>query len=108
MAIDYETVMQAVSAYVHGVANTMPVFKAVLYGSYAKGTANEYSDVDICFFMESFGDQRRVDIVAKMLGLTQGYNTIYIEPRVFEASDIGSGNPFVNEVLATGKEIPIL
>ena len=107
MAIDYEAVMQAVGEYAREVAGVLPVSKAVLYGSYAKGAANEYSDVDICFFLDSFGNKRRVDIVSKMLSLTQNYNTIYIEPRAFETSDIGNGNPFVNEVLATGKEIPI-
>jgi len=107
MAIEYEAVIQAVSEYVQDVANAMPISKAVLFGSYAKGTASEYSDVDICFFMDDFGNQRKVDVVAKLLGLTHNYNTIYIEPRAFHTAEIGNGNPFVNEVLATGKEIPI-
>ena len=107
MVIDYEAVYRAASEYVNDVAKTMPIRKAVLYGSYAKGAATEHSDVDICFFLDSFGSQRRVDIVSKMLGLTQNHNTIYIEPRAFETSDIVNGNPFVNEVLSTGKEIPI-
>ena len=107
MAIDYEAAMKAIEEYVHDVAYAMPISKAVLYGSYAKGTATEYSDVDICFFLDSFGNRRSVDIVSKLLSLTHNYNTIYIEPRAFEISDIGNGNPFVNEVLATGKEIPI-
>ena len=107
MAIDYEAVYRAVNEYVRDVANAMPINKAVLYGSYAKGTADEYSDVDICFFLDGFGKQRSVDIVAKMLGLTRNYKTIYIEPQAFETSDIENGNPFVNEVLATGREIQI-
>ena len=107
MAIDYEAAYRAVNEYARDVANAMPISKAILYGSYAKGTANEHSDVDICFFLDSFGSQRSVDILSKMLSLTHNYNTIYIEPQVFETSDIGNGNPFVNEVLATGKEIAL-
>jgi len=107
MAIDYEASYQAVNEYVRDVANVLPISKAILYGSYANGTANKYSDVDICFFLESFGEQRSVDIVAKMLGLTRNYKTIYIEPQAFETADMENGNPFVNEVLATGREISI-
>ena len=107
MAIDYDTVKQAVTEYVRDVAEVMPVSKAVLFGSYAKGTATDQSDVDICFFLDSFNGQRSVDIVAKMLRLTHDFSTIYIEPHAFETSDIDNDNPFLKEVLSTGEEILI-
>ena len=46
MAIDIETV----NNYVADVKNAMPIDRVFLYGSYAKGTATEHSDVDVCFF----------------------------------------------------------
>jgi predicted nucleotidyltransferase len=51
MAFGYETIKQVVHDYVADVRNTMPIDRAFLYGSYAKGTATEHSDIDLCFFL---------------------------------------------------------
>jgi len=111
MVVDYEKMNAAVSDYVRDVAGVFPVSKAVLYGSYAKGTANKHSDVDICFFIDDELDaSKRIDVLTRLLGLTHKYSsldTLCIEPNVFPTSEIERGNPFVNEVLATGREIPI-
>jgi predicted nucleotidyltransferase len=82
----------------------MPLEKVVLYGSFAKGSATEDSDVDVCFFLTSFGNITKHDILVKLLGLTYKYD-LYIEPNVFEVSDLYDDNPFVKEVLSTGIEI---
>ena len=83
----------------------MPVDKAVLYGSYAKGTATKHSDVDICFFSEGFTEERFIDVVTDLLGIAGKYRDVCIEPTVFPTSDIENDNPFVREVLRTGREI---
>ena len=36
------------------IKQVMPVDKAILFGSYAKGYATELSDVDICFFLKDY------------------------------------------------------
>jgi predicted nucleotidyltransferase len=45
--------------YADDMRHVVPVDRAVLFGSFSKGNATEYSDVDICFFsivlMESAG-----------------------------------------------------
>ena len=111
MVVDYEKMNAVVSDYVRDVADVFRVSRAVLYGSYAKGTANKYSDVDICFFIDDELDtERRIEVLTKLLGLTYKYcslDTLYIEPNVFPTSSIENGNPFVNELLATGREIQI-
>jgi predicted nucleotidyltransferase len=88
------------------VKQVMPIDKAVLYGSYAKGNASEWSDVDICFFSKDFKGKRDVDIIIDLLGMARKYNPdICFEPNVFLTSDIENDNPFVKEVLRTGREI---
>ncbi|MDR0549790.1 MAG: nucleotidyltransferase domain-containing protein [Deltaproteobacteria bacterium] len=52
--------------------------KVFLYGSYAKGTATDYSDVDVCFFFESYGDIVLFDVRAQLLGMSHKYIDIYI------------------------------
>jgi predicted nucleotidyltransferase len=84
----------------------MPIDKAVLYGSYAKGNASRWSDVDICFFSKAFEDRRDVDVIVDLLGLARKYNPdICFEPNVFPTSELENDNPFVKEVLRTGREI---
>jgi predicted nucleotidyltransferase len=105
MAVDIEAVNKAIEDYVADVKNVMQIDKAYLYGSYAKGNYTEHSDVDICFFSNVFEGQRTVDILTKLIGLTRGYKDVDIEPRAFPTSEIDAGNPFVREVIRTGREI---
>ncbi|MDR3185779.1 MAG: nucleotidyltransferase domain-containing protein [Christensenellaceae bacterium] len=104
MALDLETISSIVKNYADEVRKIMPIEKVLLYRSYAKGLASEDSDVDVCFFLTSFGDSDSHDIIVKMLGLAHKYN-IFIEPIAFEVSDLYDDNPFVKEVLRTVIEI---
>lgn len=106
MAANYEAIKDIVEQYVADVKQVMPIDKVFLYGSYAKGTATEHSDVDVCFFSDTFAHERSVEFVALLLGIARKYYPyVYIEPRVFLTSDIDNDNPFVREVLRTGREI---
>ncbi|MDR1388930.1 MAG: nucleotidyltransferase domain-containing protein [Treponema sp.] len=83
----------------------MPVSKAVLFGSYSKGTATELSDIDICFFLDSFNGKRRIDIIIELLGMAGKYRGVFFEPIAFPVSEIERDNPFVREILAWGIEL---
>ena len=105
MAVDIETVNRAVSDYVADVKNVMPIDRAFIFGSYVKGTARDDSDIDLCFFSDSFKNQRSVDIMMKLMRLSRKYPAIDIEPHVFPTSELENDNPFVKEILRTGREI---
>jgi predicted nucleotidyltransferase len=105
MAVDVETVNNAARTYADRVRREMPVTRAYLFGSYAQGRATEQSDVDICFFLESFGEKRRVDIIKELLKLTAGYDDVGFEPLALPSSELSNGNPFAMEVMNTGIEI---
>ena len=105
MAVNLETTRQLARSYARDVRRALPVDKAVLYGSYARGDATELSDIDICFFLRDFGGSRRVDVIVKLLDLSDGYRGVPFEPIAFQSSEIERGNPFVKEILATGIEI---
>jgi len=105
MAVDIEAVTQVAKQYADDVRRVMPVDKVMLFGSYAKGTADKMSDIDICFFLDSYSGKRRMDILEKLLWLTEGYKGAFFEPIVFETSELENDNPFVKEILRTGKEI---
>jgi predicted nucleotidyltransferase len=105
MAFDVAAVNETVYSYVADVRNAMPIDRAFLFGSYAKGTATEQSDIDMCFFSKSFEDITSVDIMTRLFRLTRKYKGIDIEPRGFPTSELTNDNPFVKEVLRTGREI---
>ncbi|MDR1859028.1 MAG: nucleotidyltransferase domain-containing protein [Treponema sp.] len=105
MAVDIKEINRIARSYAEDVKQIMPVEKAVLFGSYAKGYASGWSDVDICFFLSGYNGKERVDILTELFGMTGKYPDAPIEPLVFESAEMQNGNPFVREILATGKEL---
>jgi predicted nucleotidyltransferase len=50
MVVDTETLNKSITDYINDVRKDMPIDKAYLFGSYAKGNPEEWSDIGICFF----------------------------------------------------------
>ena len=106
MAVDFEAIDRIARNYAEDVSCELPVDKALLFGSYAKGNASERSDIDICFFLKSYNGKRRVDLLTQILGIGgKKYRGAFFEPIVFETAEIQNDNPFIREILATGREL---
>ena len=106
MAVDYEAVEKIIEQYVTDVKAELPITKVYLYGSYANGTAQWDSDVDLCFFSDSFTTNGIMQVLGKLFELKRSYNKyICFEPNAFPSSELFNDNPFVKEILRTGKEI---
>jgi predicted nucleotidyltransferase len=82
----------------------MSIDRAYLFGSYAKGTARELSDVDIAFFFYGLSDDEIFDHQTQLILLTLDFNG-WFEPLAFSTSDLNTDNPFVNEIVRTGIEL---
>jgi predicted nucleotidyltransferase len=104
MAANYEAIKQEAIRYADDARRELSIERVFLFGSYAKGNADELSDVDVAFFIRDFGEKTRFDIGLVLLRLTHNYKS-YFEPLVFSTSEITRGNPFVHEILSTGIEI---
>jgi hypothetical protein len=63
------------------------------------------SDIDICFFLDTFSGKGRIEIITELLGIAGKYKGVFFEPVAFPVSEIERGNPFVREILTTGIEI---
>jgi predicted nucleotidyltransferase len=84
----------------------MPIDKVYLYGSYVKGLQHNNSDVDICFFSKAFEARRSLDVLTELFYLKIKYDKdLLIEPNAFPFSELDNDNPFVKEILSTGREI---
>lgn len=82
--------------------NNLNVERAYIFGSYAKGTYNDDSDIDLAVVFNEFPD--RFDMQVKLLKLRRRFDT-RIEPHPFRTSDFTVGNPFVSEILNTGLKV---
>ncbi|GHV70439.1 hypothetical protein AGMMS49928_18230 [Spirochaetia bacterium] len=105
MASNTEEMRQIIKNYANDVRRSFPVQKAFLYGSYARGTATELSDIDVCFFMENFNGKTKTDIIIKLIELGGKYKGVFFEPNAFPVSSLYNDNPFVKEILRTGVEL---
>ena len=100
--MDKKTVIDKVRQYADLVCEHFPVQKIILYGSYAKGTAKEYSDIDVAVVVDKIeGDFLEAE--ARLFTLTHDID-VSIEPVLFE---IGDADPsgFFEEIQKTGQVI---
>ena len=105
MAEISEKVNSVLYRYIADINNYIKIDKAYLFGSYAKGNFNEYSDIDVAIFSDDFKRQSFLDAVSFLFSLARKYKEVCIEPIAFTLSDLHDGNPFAKEIVATGKEI---
>lgn len=81
------------------------LYALVLFGSYADGTASEYSDVDIAVFSDDFGE----DVLADMKRLFKLRRKVAtdIEPLPFKKKDFyeHDESDFIHEIVTKGKVI---
>lgn len=85
----------------------LPIREVYLFGSYADGTANNDSDIDIAIVSDGFRGIRYFDrqtihhLIKK--DLLKVYFNLELHP--FKTEDFTPDNPFVEEILRTGKKI---
>ncbi len=80
--------------------NKIPIKRAILFGSCAKGNYHEWSDIDIALVSEIFGGNR-IDDKDKIRMITLSVSS-EIEVIPFSPKDFDMRNPFVKEILKTG------
>jgi predicted nucleotidyltransferase len=106
MVVENEAVNTVLQQYIADVKKAMPIDKVYLYGSCTKGTQQKNSDVDICFFSHAFESQRSLDVLTELFCIKMKYDKmLLIEPNAFPTSELYNDNPFVKEILRTGREI---
>ena len=97
--LDKETVVKLAERYALEVVKMLNPQAVVLFGSYAKGTAKDDSDIDIAVILKDFtGDY--LEIYKQLYRLRRDISAD-IEPVLLDSSRDDSG--FVAEVLKTGQ-----
>lgn len=89
--------IEEIRARLHPVFDASPVYRAILFGSYAKGCATERSDVDIV--IDSRGELLDYNFYGVLEDVTES-----LDKRVdmFEVSEIQAGSPIFEEIQKQG------
>ena len=75
-----------------------------MFGSYAKGMASQDSDIDLAVFSEDFNRLSRLEATALLYSKLWGIR-LNIEPLGFGVDKLIDTDPFIDEILQTGKVI---
>lgn len=89
--------------YINFIKEKKPGIKKIfLFGSYAKGTFHQDSDIDIAIVFDELADT--FDMQVELMKLRRRFDT-RIEPHPFSESDFTPANPLANEIIKYGYEI---
>jgi predicted nucleotidyltransferase len=103
MAENYDDVKKIVTNFLEEVRKKYSIDVAYLFGSYAKGTSNKWSDIDIAIVSSDFLD----DLFEERLNLMQLAASIddRIEPKPFKTELFDLNDPLVDEIQKYGIQL---
>jgi len=100
MATIQPVVEQNITRFLAAVQRRRRVVTVYLYGSQIKGTATNWSDIDLAIVSPDFAAdlfQERVDLLRLAAQIDDR-----IEPRLFRPDDFTINDPLVSEIRRTG------
>jgi predicted nucleotidyltransferase len=106
MVITTDTVIEIVEKFLNIISSKgIKIDRAVLFGSYARGTATEWSDIDLAIVSSDFLGipfQDRGMLAAYILRVDTRLEIYPYRPEEFTEKDL-----FVREIIETGLEIKL-
>jgi predicted nucleotidyltransferase len=89
--IPITTLIDGLKAKADQLKQTIPIDCVYLFGSYAKGSPKQYSDIDIAVVSPSYGN----DIIAEGVALMEAFQdvSLLIEPKTYSREDYEAAEP---------------
>lgn len=105
MGLTASEVDERISRFIARVATHVPVSEVYLFGSYARGNADDYSDIDLAVISEEFGRNRHRELT--LLSRCRLPDAIEIEAIPFSAEELHTLPPgsLLREILRTGRRV---
>lgn len=100
--MDKGEALKIAKTFIEFISLKYNIQQAFLFGSFAKGTSREDSDIDIAIVINS-----KLDIIDTQIDLMKMRRKINlsIEPHPFMLEDFNTSNPVVNEIFKFGINI---
>ncbi len=102
--MDKRDALNIAEEYANAVKSKYDFVKIILFGSYAKGTWSEDSDIDIAVVLRDYSNL--IDTQLNLMRLRRKIDS-RIEPHPFREKDFVATNPIVNEIMKFGQDIQI-
>jgi uncharacterized protein len=100
--MDKGEALKIANLYIDTISSKYVILQAFLFGSFAKGTNHEDSDIDIAIVVKNVSDIINTQI--DMMKLRRKVD-LRIEPHPFMINDFNKENPVVNEILKSGIQL---
>ncbi|MDR0547494.1 MAG: nucleotidyltransferase domain-containing protein [Dysgonamonadaceae bacterium] len=100
--MDKKSVVRIVKQYAKEVEKHYTFDKIWLFGSYAKGTNTDNSDIDVAVVFDDYDNSflRQVELMKLSRKIDSR-----IEPHPFRKRDFTASNPLINEIVTYGNTI---
>ena len=93
-------ILNSINEFIKEIKKHYNITTIILFGSYAKGTENEDSDIDIAVISDDFEDI--YECMANLMGMTWDIDA-RIEPHPIKKKDFDEASDyFIKEVIDTG------
>lgn len=105
MAAKQAAIENSIRKYIEALEQKVRISKVILYGSWASGQPNEYSDIDLAIFSPDFGKNKLFEL--QLLSKLSWEVDESIEAIPYSAGELNNPEPssFVFEILKTGKTV---
>jgi len=100
---DIEVIFDTIERYADVVGKNIKINRLFLFGSFARGNSDKDSDIDVAVVSDDFSGDVSEDRL--MLMKCRWDIDLRIEPMPFLSEDFVDDDPFVREIVATGREI---
>lgn len=100
--MDKGEAIKIANRYIETIGKKYTILQAFIFGSYAKGTNHDDSDIDVAIVVKNVSDI--IDVQIDMMKLRRKVD-LRIEPHPFKIDDFSNTNPVVNEILKSGIQI---
>ena len=106
MVEDFAKIRLILKKYIDTIkSNGIMIDKLYLFGSYARGTADENSDIDIALISKQFKGDRFED--RRLLVPLRRKIDVRIEPIPYRPEDFKENDPLAIEIMRNGIELPL-
>ena len=100
--MDQRDALNIATKYADEVKLKYAPIKMVLFGSYAKGSFNEDSDIDIAVILKDYDNL--IDTQVDLMRIRRRIDS-RIEPHPFREQDFNTSNPLVSEIVKYGMDL---
>ena len=100
--MDKSEILKISKKYAMAVKKKFDCFNIILFGSFAKGTNHEDSDIDIAVVIKNFDNLTNTQV--ELMRIRRKIDS-RIEPHPFRLDDFNYSNPVATEVLKYGIDL---